>query len=186
MPRVATAIGQIASERRYLGASYTGTTYDRDRRSTAGRPNATALRKSNSALTDLQLRRQGPAVAERAVRDRHRECERCTGVLDASDRDSTNFSYDAQGLLRQKITVRGASADRLAGAAPTSSEVVGLPVRRHGSSAERAEPRMSRHRGDAGSADRPDRLRGVGGWRTTARRCCRRLCVCRQRRTRSG
>ncbi|MFZ2752515.1 MAG: DUF6531 domain-containing protein, partial [Lysobacteraceae bacterium] len=111
-------IGQIASERRYLGASYSGTYDETSLNSWA--TNATAMRKSSSALITYSYDAKG-RLSQSAQYATVSADVNGTGVLDAAT-GLTNFSYDAQGLLRQKITVHGAGRS-LAGAAPNSSEV---------------------------------------------------------------
>ena len=110
-------IGQIATERRYLGDRYTGANF------TEGDLNdwaiaASSTKKENSALTayayDVKGRLQ-QSVSYATVGTGG------AGVLDAAT-DITNYSYDAQGLLRQKIVVHGAGRS-LAAAAPAGSEV---------------------------------------------------------------
>jgi large repetitive protein len=113
-------IGQLATERRYLGATYTGTTYTEAAINTWA-TDTVALRKSNSALTEYTYDAKGrlsQTTAYAAVTANVAG----TGVLDASA-EIARYTYDAQGLLRQKLTVRGA-ARTVAGAAPTTSEIV--------------------------------------------------------------
>ena len=113
-------VGQLATERRYLGATYTGTTYTEAALNTWA-TDAAALRKSNSALTEYTYDGKGrlsQTTAYAAVTANVAG----TGVLDASA-EIARYTYDAQGLLRQRLTVRGA-ARTVAGAAPTTSEIV--------------------------------------------------------------
>lgn len=110
-------IGQVATERRYLGDVYAGATF------AEGDLNAWAIasssiKKANSALIAYSYDAKGrmqQSVSYATVGATG------AGVLDA-DTEITNFTHDAQGLLRQKIVVRGAGRS-LAGAAPAGSQV---------------------------------------------------------------
>ncbi|GAA4798967.1 putative Ig domain-containing protein [Lysobacter hankyongensis] len=112
-------VGQVASERRYLGEAYTGLLDEASL--SAWATNATAMRRANSALTVYNYDGKGrlsQAVSYAAVS----ADATGNGVLDAAT-SIVNHVYDAQGLLRQKITVHGPSRT-LAGAPPAGSEVV--------------------------------------------------------------
>ena len=112
-------IGQLASERRYLGATYSGAYTEAALNTWA--TDAAALRKANSALTVYGYDAKG-RVSQTETYATVSADVNGTGVLDAAT-DLVRYTYDAQGLLRQKITVRGAGRT-LAGAAPTVSEIV--------------------------------------------------------------
>ncbi|GAA4797439.1 putative Ig domain-containing protein [Lysobacter hankyongensis] len=112
-------IGQVASERTYLGATYSGTYTEAALNTWA--TDAVALRKSNSALTVYGYDAKG-RVSQTETYATVSADVNGTGVLDAAT-DLVRYTYDAQGLLRQKIAVRG-SGRTLAGAAPTTSEIV--------------------------------------------------------------
>jgi large repetitive protein len=96
--------GRLAAERRYLGASYTGA-YTEAALSTWA-SDTTANRRALSSLTtyayDVKGRLQQTADYATVTAD-----ALGNGVLDSAT-SITNFTYDAQGLLRQKIVVHGA------------------------------------------------------------------------------
>jgi YD repeat-containing protein len=110
-------IGQVATERRYLGDRYAGATFTENDLNTWATA-ASSIKKSNSALTAYAYDAKGrlqQSVSYASVGASG------AGVLDAAT-DITNYSHDAQGLLRQKIVVHGAGRT-LAAAAPAGSEV---------------------------------------------------------------
>ena len=106
-------IGQQTSARRYTAAVYAG-----------GATESALVAWRNGQLTNSTLIEYGydlwgrlASTSAYATVDAGGE-----GVLDAAA-DLTRFTYDAQGLLRQQITLRGA-ARSLAGAVQAGSEVV--------------------------------------------------------------
>ncbi len=113
-------VGQLATERRYLGATYTGTTYTEAALNTWA-TDAAALRKSNSALTEYTYDAKGRLSQTTAYATVTANVAG-TGVLDVGT-EIARYTYDAQGMLRQKLTVHG-TARTVTGAAPTTSEIV--------------------------------------------------------------
>ncbi|MFZ5636354.1 MAG: putative Ig domain-containing protein [Pseudomonadota bacterium] len=112
-------VGQVATERRYLGAAYTGTYTEAALNTWA--TDAVAMRKANSALTVYGYDAKGRMAQSESYATVTADANG-TGVLDAAT-ELVRYTYDAQGLLRQKVAVRG--GDRtLAGAAPAASEIV--------------------------------------------------------------
>jgi YD repeat-containing protein len=111
-------IGQLASERRYLGATYSGAYTEAALNAWA--TDAAALRKSNSALTVYGYDAKG-RVSQTETYATVSADVNGTGVLDAAT-DLVRYTYDAQGLLRQKITVRGAGRT-LAGRIGISNDI---------------------------------------------------------------
>ena len=112
-------IGQVASERRYLGAIYAGA-FDEASLS-AWATNATAMRRANSALTVYDYDAKG-RLAQAVTYATVSADANGNGLLDAAT-SIVNRVHDAQGLLRQTITVHGPGRT-LAGAPPAGSEVV--------------------------------------------------------------
>jgi large repetitive protein len=112
-------IGQIASERRYFGDAYIGS-YD-EVSLNAWATNASATRRAKSALSVFQYDIKG-RLSQTVMYATVSADANGTGVLDAAT-GLVSHIYDAQGLLRQKITVHGPGRT-IGGAAPTGSEVV--------------------------------------------------------------
>ena len=113
-------VGQVATERVYLGATYGGTTYTEAALNTWA-TDSVALRKASSQLTVYGYDAKGRMSQSEAYATVTADANG-TGVLDAAT-DLVRYTYDAQGLLRQRITVRGAGRT-LAAAAPATSEIV--------------------------------------------------------------
>jgi large repetitive protein len=111
-------IGQVASERRYLGATYSGA-FDEASLS-AWATNATAMRRANSALTVYNYDAKG-RLAQAVTYATVSADANGNGLLDAAT-SIVNRVHDAQGLLRQTITVHGPGRT-VAGAPPAGSEV---------------------------------------------------------------
>ncbi|HEY0506358.1 MAG TPA: putative Ig domain-containing protein, partial [Lysobacter sp.] len=111
---VGNGIGQQASVRRYLSEGYAGAATE-----SALVAWATSSRRADSAITELAYDlwgRLSQTVAYAAVDSAG------NGILDNAGA-VTRFHYDAQGLLRQQVTLRGAG--RTLGDAPLAgSEVV--------------------------------------------------------------
>lgn len=112
-------IGQVATERSYLGAVYTGTIDESSLNAWA--TNATAMRRASSELTAYSYDAKG-RLSQTVKYATVSNDVNGNGVFDASS-SLLNFSYDAQGLLRQQITLHGASRTT-GGGAPADSEVI--------------------------------------------------------------
>lgn len=112
-------VGQVASERRYFGASYSGA-FDEASLS-AWATNAAAMRRANSALTVYNYDVKGRLTQAVSYATVSADANG-NGVLDNATAIA-NHVYDAQGLLRQKITVHGPGRT-IAGTPPAGSEVV--------------------------------------------------------------
>ncbi|MGH8049201.1 MAG: DUF6531 domain-containing protein, partial [Arenimonas sp.] len=109
-------IGQVASSRAYFGAIYSGV-YDE----TALSVWATTAQKASSQLTEFTYDVKGrlqQSVSFASVNTSG------VGVTTDVANDITSYGYDAQGLLLQKITVRGtARTTTYTATPPTGSEV---------------------------------------------------------------
>ena len=112
-------IGQVATERRYLGAVYTGTIDESNL--SAWATNATAMRRASSELTAYSYDAKGRLSQTVRYAEVSNDVNG-NGIFNAAS-SLINFSYDAQGLLRQQITMHG-TARTIADAAPPGSEVV--------------------------------------------------------------
>lgn len=113
-------IGQVATERRYLGNTYAGTVWTESALNTWA-TDATAKPKSSSALTAYSYDAKGRLSQSVQYASVSTDVNGA-GVFDATS-SLTVFAYDAQGLLCKQVTVHGAS--RTVGGTPTSgSEVV--------------------------------------------------------------
>ncbi|WP_179197415.1 hypothetical protein PWP89_10605 [Stenotrophomonas rhizophila] len=97
-----TGIGQLASERRYLGATYTGT-----RSTTALQGWADGSQQASSGWVEYSYDLRGRLSQSRSF----------DGV--SPDPEATDYVYDAQGLLREKAVTRY----------PDGREVAGYSVR---------------------------------------------------------
>lgn len=98
----------LSSERRYLGARYTGSTFTQQSLSTWAN-DAAAQRKANSSLTTYAYDAKGRlqrSIAYATVA----ATVNGDGVLDAGA-TITWYSHDAQGLLRQSVVSRGAGRE---------------------------------------------------------------------------
>ena len=113
-------IGQIATERQYLGAVYTDTVYT-EAALNAWASDGVAQRRANSTLTVYSYDAKGRMSQSEAYATVTADANG-SGVFDAAT-DLVRYTYDAQGLLRQRVAVRGATR-ALAAAAPASSEIV--------------------------------------------------------------
>ncbi|MGN6151020.1 MAG: RHS repeat domain-containing protein, partial [Lysobacteraceae bacterium] len=111
-------IGQVASERRYMGATYSGA-FD-EASLNAWATNATAMRRANSELSTFGYDAKGRLSQTVRYASVGNDVNG-SGVFDAATA-LTTFVYDAQGLLRQQITVRGTT--RTAGGTPPATSEV--------------------------------------------------------------